>query len=722
MKKVLTNKLILFAIYIGVALLMESYYFLIQYKQVFPYYFLYDFCIIVVFGCITTICGKYKGQIVASVFFWTIQVTLATANFALSKANGDIFSWEMISLMIDAAKATTGAGGSKFIKLVHLLFFLPVIGCGLTGMILFYKKKIKFNDIHPYGAKNYFKSMGYAALVAAICMSCNLITVLSISKQNESYKVSSDAYLYDSQFIKQEALRKFGTFGFYYINAKSNLKKLFSDNDQKVMTLRTYLQQGLNTDTTNPYTGVSEGNNLIYILFETGEWFGINEKITPNLFSLITEDAIKDKNGVAVDGGIVLTNYHSKSQTNISEAQSLFGSYPLTGILNYNYDNNEYPFTLPSKFKSQYPNAAVNSYHSNVGKYYNRYDAHIHYGFDKHYAAEEMGLEQASDKTWIRMDSEMFGKCLTTSSTYQESVAPIVPENHAEPFFSYVISFSTHGPYTDRDYLEENKQYVKSQITEPFSTLIGDQIDLENEIYGEEVATYLAAAYDFDIGIGKLIDDLREKDELDKTTIMIFSDHYAYYSNLSATTKGYDQKVTTIPKIYNVPAFIFDSKLKQKMKDNMPIDDDIHYLDYPGRKILSYHKYCGNIDFTPTLLNLLGIDYNIHDYTGRDIFSTNSSFVLSRYGGMFNDRFYTSDGKTIDNMPEQYYYYQENEEAGVPIDEIIEIEGMSKNQYIALRNEINEFFIEASEFLVRQDYIDMIYRNDYYGKMKVVRH
>lgn len=717
MKKVLINKLILLAMYVGIALIIECYYFLFQFNQLFPNYFLYNFCIILVLGCIAAVCGKYKGQIGVSFAFWIIQIILAVANFALSKANGDIFSWEMISLMIDAAKAATGAGGSKFIKFVHLLFFLPIAGLGLTAMILFYKKKIVKQEPYAYHVKDYFKTFGYAAIVVAICISCNLITVFSISNQNKSYKISSDAYLYDSQFIKQEALRKFGSFGFYFINAKSNVKRLFMDNDKKVTTLRSYLEQGKNIDTTNVYTGISEGNNLIYILFETGEWFGINEKITPNLFSLISENELKDKNGQIIDGGITFTNYHSKSQTNISEAQSLFGSYPLNGILNYNYDDNEYPFTLPNRFKSKYPSAAVNSYHSNVGEYYNRYEAHVHYGFDRHYAAEEMGLGQASDKTWIRMDSEMFGKCLSSSPTYNSNVAPIVPENQEDPFFSYIVSFSTHGPYTDRDYLEENKQFVKSQITEPFMTLRGDMIDLENEIYGEEVTTYLAAAYDFDIGIGKLIDDLREKDQLDKTTIMIFSDHYAYYSNLSAVTKGYDEKATTSPEIYNVPAFIFDSKLKKKMKDNAPTDDHIRYLNYNEKKILAYDKYCGNIDFTPTLLNLFGIDYNIHDYTGRDIFSEESSFVLSRYGGMFNDRFYTSNGTTIDNVPEQYYYYQENEEAGVPFDKIVEIEGLSKSEYLTLKEEIDEFMSDASDFLVRQDYIDMIYRNDYYGRV-----
>lgn len=712
MKKTIFHKCIILLIFIFVALVIECVYFGVQFGQLFPSYFFYDLSILLFLGAISLLFGKYKGQIVVSSVFWIIEIVLITANLSLAGANGDVFTWDMLTLLVDASKAATGAGAVSFFAFKELIILIFIMLSGLGGMIFYYHRLLK-EDKEKQGFKKYSRNIICMGLISLICISTNALNVLYIREKEYKYKVSSDEYLYDSSFINQEALESFGTFGFYYINALNTAERIFKPNQKTINNLENYLLEGENSNHNNDYTGVSAGNNLIYILFETGEYFGIHPELTPNLFSLITSQGIMDKNNNILDGGLLLSNYHSKSQTNISEAQSLFGSYPLTGILNYNYLDNYYPFTLPNKFKEAYPNAMVNSYHSNDGNYYNRYDAHQHYGFDKHYAAEDMQIGESTSSTWIRMDSQMFDKCLTSSSTISDTVAPLVPENLNEPFFSYLISFSTHGPFENRDDLENNKKIVEEKIAEPYTTLHGNLIDLNNDIYGEEIKTYLAAAYDFDLGIGKLIDDLRAKDELENTTIMIFSDHYAYYSNLSALSKGYNEDDVVYPEIYNVPAFLFDTKLKTKIKENVEKDNNIEIMDYYNTQVTKYTKFCGNIDFAPTLLNILGIDYNPHLYTGRDIFSKQKSFVLSRYGGIFNDKFYTSDGKKIDNLPEVYYEYEKLEKKGL---EIIEKEELLYQEYLQLKNEVDIFYKEVSDFLIREDYIDLIYRSAYFGK------
>lgn len=576
MKKIIIHKSIILSIYVFIALLIECLYFHRQYGVIFPTYFLYDFSILLFLGAFSLICGKYRGQIVASYILWFVEIALMIANLSLGDANGDVFTWDMLLLIIDASKAATGAGGSAFFALKEMIWYVCISLIGLSGMIVYYKKVI-LKEQHEFRWKNYRKSVLFAILVGIICVCTNVVNVAYIQNQKTEYKVGSDAYLYESSFLNQEAIRQFGTFGYYYLNAKKTAARLTSENEKNYALLNEYLKEGNKKDISNPYTGVSKGNNLIYILFETGEFFGLHPQITPTICQLLSSDGILDSKGNTLDGGILLSNYHSKSQTNISEAQSLFGSYPLTGVLNYNYLKNEVPFTLPNMFRNAYPKAQIASYHSNDGSYYNRYNAHMHYGFDQHYAAEEMKIGQASVDTWIRLDSEMMDACLKQDN---ELLKPLIPQEHEDPFFSYIVSFSTHGPYENRKDMAENIKYVQEKVVEPYSTLNGKTIDLSNEDYGNAIQTYLAAAHDFDLSIARLLDGLKENNELDKTTIFIFSDHYAYYSNLSALSKGYEADMVDASEIYNVPAFIFDTKLKAKLKEQMPVDHRIVTKEY----------------------------------------------------------------------------------------------------------------------------------------------
>ena len=116
-----------------------------------------------------------------------------------------------------------------------------------------------------------------------------------------------------------EALKKFGTFGFYFQDLNTTFFSLNKNREERIQTAKDYLNSG-EISSIGDYTGISAGNNVIVIMAESFEWYGVSEELTPTLYSLKTEN-------------VAMTNYYSKSNTNISESFGFLGSFPLTKTL-----------------------------------------------------------------------------------------------------------------------------------------------------------------------------------------------------------------------------------------------------------------------------------------------------------------------------------------------------------------------------------------------------
>ena len=48
------------------------------------------------------------------------------------------------------------------------------------------------------------------------------------------------------------------------------------------------------------------------------------------------------------NSSVVMTDFHSKEKTDISETMSILGSYPTRGYINYDYYENSIPQTIPN--------------------------------------------------------------------------------------------------------------------------------------------------------------------------------------------------------------------------------------------------------------------------------------------------------------------------------------------------------------------------------------
>lgn len=400
------------------------------------------------------------------------------------------------------------------------------------------------------------------------------------------------------------------------------------------------------------YNGISAGNNLIMILAESFEWYplkmyseDLTKKIYPNLSKLMSES-------------ICCNNFYSREKTDTAEALTIIGSNPTGKYIHNDFPNNAYPYSMPNLFRQAALEAGdedvvIRSFHQNDGNFYNRLNAHKNFGFDELVDIKAME-EQGVINTWNTKQRERNLDSLTMESMKDE----MFPTN--KRFFSYWITFSSHGFYNERTNLKE--YYDKFDELGVFP---------EGNKYESYLRTYAAAVADLDKAIGIMFEDLEKKGLLNKTTILMVADHNTYYNGLSKYAKEIDTQFK--PELYRVPMLIYDQKLTASMKaDN---------------KSLSVSKFTTTTDVIPTLLDLFGIPAWKNLYLGTTVFKEDTeSIIFSRAYNIF--------------ITDKYIGYSLNNLKYVDSD--------------ATQNTKDDFVDRALIYLNKLESIDRIFCSDYF--------
>ena len=135
-----------------------------------------------------------------------------------------------------------------------------------------------------------------------------------------------------------------------------------------------------------------------------------------------------------------------------------------------------------------------------------------------------------------------------------------------QPFFSLLLSLTTHGPY--------NK-------------FVGDDILKDNRTLTKEYCNYLNSCHYLDAQIGKYIATLKDKGIYDNSLILIASDHYAHLDMLNMTGK-----ITS-----NTPLFIINGNIDE----NSSWKGEFHQLDL----------YTTLLDILDINMNWKGLGYTL---------------------------------------------------------------------------------------------------------------
>lgn len=413
------------------------------------------------------------------------------------------------------------------------------------------------------------------------------------------------------------------------IDESIDLKKLYdSTEDEDLKSITAYLSQ-IEPSYKNEYTGMFKDYNVVFVTAESLSKYGISDTCTPTLYKLM-------------NGGFVFDNFYNPMwyhSTIDGEFVNCLGQYPCSSEWSFYKSAETYqPYALGNILNEEgYESFA---YHDFDFYYYDRSKTHANMGYD--FKAIGYGLDIPCYVMYSDVDM--------VDAVYGEFI-------NKDKFNVYFMTFSGHLPY---DY-EYNSMSLKNREEAERLT--------EGMGLSEEAVAYIAAQMELDKALGLLIDELRKSGRLDETVFVVTPDHYPYgltsgaYSELSHGKTSEDDF-----ELHRSCLGIWNSKMEKPV-----------YIDKP----------CASVDILPTVLNLMGVEFDSRLLAGRDILSDSEPLVIFSDHSFMNDkvRYDTSCGETT-------YYVNQNELPPNYVEEMIE--EVENRLYI-------------SDMIINTDYFSFVY-------------
>jgi phosphoglycerol transferase MdoB-like AlkP superfamily enzyme len=599
----LSKQLITAGIFFISALAIEVLTFIVLGFEQLPQYLVLDVAIMLMVVGGVLIIPSLKAQRIVYYLFIIIQVVISYLNVTLYGLFGTVVTLDMINLAGEAVRAVESS-------VINLGFLIGAISIAILYIII----NIIFAKV--YNPKNESKNLskGKFSFLMVLCFivfqiigNVAYITQLnSISEASSVYGqtfLGDDYSLHNTLLFEAEGLKKFGTYAFYFQDINTTLFSLDNDKAQKIEEVNTYLSEG-EVSPVGTYSGVSAGNNVIVVMAESLEWYAIDPVLTPTLYAMSQDN-------------VSANNYYSKSKTNISETFGFLGSYPLAqsfssilpGVSKLN--ENDFSYSLPNLLREE-GYTGLNYLINHEKDFYKRSTTHPAFGFTDIFDISdfEENIEDSEIVDW--------GDWSLDSQFFKGAMDSIVPETGEAPFFNWVTTMSMHGPYEGNHRMQS---YVDTINASGWDNWLAGTEDEEH------LLNYMADVMDLDKAMEYLFTDLEEKEILDTTTVVLFSDHETYYHGLGATAKGIAKEDYTNPELYRVPFMIYDSNLPS----------------------IQVSDFSAPYDIMPTIMDILGIKYNKNMYMGNSIVNENeqSTVFLSLTGGILNKNLFTTNGSEI---------------------------------------------------------------------------
>ncbi len=644
----LNHKMGFLTYYVLMAIILEVAMFLRLDLGLLPKYWLYDLSIILTIAGVIFIIPNHIIQAIITSIMLGAQTVIFYVNYSLYSLYGDVFSFDMINLFKETIKAMT----KDFSFIWFMIILLAVYIAMVVGVVRIAIRRHRY----PISFRKQFS--------LAVIMMLLIIQGLSIStvvaQRNQAHATGSivqvnqvsDSFLMDTSMLKLASMKTFGFFGYYTNNLLNTLTNKAVTKELRDSAILYFNSGEAHDEASSEYFGVDQDNNVIMVMMESLEWFAFSDgtynsttlspELTPNIYALATE-------------GVVATDFFAKSKTNISEGIGFIGSYPIGKYMEQvtrHSGNEQYDFTLPNILRKK--GYKTGYFHTNESSYYDRHKTHTKLGFDGVYCWDYDEFGYDGDYDW--------GEWIKESDFVYSALDYMIPTtsnkniygDQADKFFSFYTTVSTHGHYDDnKDCADqvEYKSYVKYGDTAnlPAEQRVETQWYTNvKKAYGDLGSTFInrlvnyeAAVVGLDMAIGVLVDRLKEYNIYDNTTIVLYSDHNAYYHTLSNSIKGYDEQEYMSIELNTIPLIIKSAGAKQILQDK-------------GKD--SVDRFCSAYDLLPTVLDLLGIRFNKNLYVGNSIFAPIDEVYVdqngdveelvvyySLTGGLISERMYTLD-------------------------------------------------------------------------------
>jgi len=356
------------------------------------------------------------------------------------------------------------------------------------------------------------------------------------------------------------------------------------EKNENIKTMHQYFKNQSVTEK-NQYTGLLKDKNVIFVLAESWDRISVDETLTPTLYQLTHE-------------GFQFTNYYTPLfPTSTADGQYMteWGLLPQLDNKDNLYASrkNYNPYLFPSAFSSL--GYKVSAYHNHMYDFYSRGKYWEALGYDTVKFCDT-GLNIPCSVGWYR-GSDI--------SLIKNSVKDYIND---DKFFTYYLTVSGHGSY----------YYDKNPYSRKYHSYVKDLP------YHDIVKNYIAANIELDRALELLIKELKNAGKLEDTVIVMTPDHWPYYFNRDnyASLKLLNQ-IDTIDRY----------ETYQIHHENLVIWN-------PTLPSVTVEKVASSIDVLPTLLNLMGVEYDSRLLIGKDILSAGDGLAI------FSDRGWISEKGT----------------------------------------------------------------------------
>ncbi|MBQ1894879.1 MAG: sulfatase-like hydrolase/transferase [Clostridiales bacterium] len=347
-----------------------------------------------------------------------------------------------------------------------------------------------------------------------------------------------------------------------------DFEAMAEDSSGKVSELNEYVAS-LTPTTTNDFTGLFEGKNLIMITAEAFTAEAIDPELTPTLYRMATQ-------------GINFTDYYvpASAGTTGGEFSHITGFLPVDGgssMSHYTSDN--VYLTMGSQLDRLGYYGIM--YHNNDYQFYSRHITHNRLGYSEGFVGYGNGLEDYITNEWPESDLEMID---ATVPTFIDQ----------EPFNVYYMSVSGHSGYSRGSNAQARKHW--------------DQV--ENLECSDRIKAYIAANLEFEDAMTSLIGYLEDAGIADDTVIVITADHFPYGLDNDAPL-GRLPYLSELYGVDNVSDYFTRDHNRLIIWSGCLESMDPIIVDTPVT----------SIDILPTLSNLFGLEWDSRLLPGRDVFS-----------------------------------------------------------------------------------------------------
>ncbi|MCD2158924.1 LTA synthase family protein [Fructobacillus sp. M1-13] len=516
--------------------------------------------------------------------FNLIQTVWLFANILYYREFSDFLSFGILG-----SGSSTGNNLSKsiaaIIKPTDFLVYLDLIV--LAVLLLF-----KFWPIQKAGLKK-----RYALLTTALGLALMLVNfgIASVDRSGLLTRSFDNNYI-----VKYMGLNEYAAFNAFQTKKQSDSRKEATAQDLK--NVQNFLNEN-NVPANTSYYGTQKGKNVFVIHLESFQQFLLDYKVdgqevTPNLNAFY-----HDQNTLSFDNFYNQVGQGKTSDAEMMQENSLYGLSTGSAMTKYGTSNTFE--SMPGILGQQgYTSAA---FHGDVSTFWNRNNTYKSFGYNYFFSKNYYpNSDKANYSVGYGLKDKIF---LKDSAQYIEQLP--------QPFYAKLITVTNHYPYT----------LDKENIDFP-ATQTGDST----------VDGYVQTAHYLDEAFGELMNYLKKTGLYDKSTFVLYGDHYG----ISENHKDAIAKLLGKESVNN-----YDLANFQK------VPFMIHGTGLQGG---INHTYGGEIDMMPTLLHLLGVSTDGLTLFGHDLLSQqnqqtvifrNGDWVTPRYTKYRNEYYDTQTGQQL---------------------------------------------------------------------------